>query len=366
MIIVRYADDFIIGFQHESDARRFLDEMRERLGEVCAVAASREDPAHRVRTLCGGTPQAARARQAGDLQLPGLHLHLRQDPRGQIPDQTEDPADRMRAKLKMIKEEMWRRMHQPIPVQGKWLWHVVRGYFNYHAVPTNARALHAFRHHVTDLWRRTLRRRSQKDRTHVGTDDAAGGRLAPETDDPSSLAERSLCRHTPEVGAVCGKAARTDLCGGRSVNARPYRYQCDLLHLLTSAHGTPRQFAAVRRFGRDGGEADMPRASGAGRSDENDPKRTNLVPLLGRPQSTQSFTRAVMSGGNVRPSFASAEQRTLSVNCVAPAIGNSAGFRAVQNFVYVFGCSVVPFEMARPQRHEPARQHVFYVSVDSR
>ena len=70
----------------------------------------------------------------------------------------------MRAKLKMIKEEMWRRMHQPIPAQGKWLWHVVHGYFNYHAVPTNARALDVFRHHVTDLWRRTLRRRSQKDR----------------------------------------------------------------------------------------------------------------------------------------------------------------------------------------------------------
>jgi hypothetical protein len=70
----------------------------------------------------------------------------------------------MRAKLTMIKEEMWRRMHQPIPAQGKWLWYVVNGYFNYHAVPTNARALHVFRHHITDLWRRTLRRRSQKDR----------------------------------------------------------------------------------------------------------------------------------------------------------------------------------------------------------
>src|SRR5262249_49222333 len=60
--------------------------------EVCAVTSSREDPAHRVRTLCGGTPQAARPWQAGDLQLPGLHLHLRQDSPGQIPDQKEDPA----------------------------------------------------------------------------------------------------------------------------------------------------------------------------------------------------------------------------------------------------------------------------------
>jgi RNA-directed DNA polymerase len=70
----------------------------------------------------------------------------------------------MWAKLKMIKEEMWRRMHQPIPEQGKWLGRVVSGYFDYHAVPTNGRALVAFRHHVTDLWRHTLRRRSQKDR----------------------------------------------------------------------------------------------------------------------------------------------------------------------------------------------------------
>jgi RNA-directed DNA polymerase len=70
----------------------------------------------------------------------------------------------MRSKLKMIKEELRRRMHQTIPQQGYWLWHVVNGYFNYHAVPTNARALAVFRHHVIDLWRRTLRRRSQKDR----------------------------------------------------------------------------------------------------------------------------------------------------------------------------------------------------------
>ena len=72
--------------------------------------------------------------------------------------------DRMQAKLRMIKDELRRRMHQPIPKQGRWLGRVVRGYFNYHAVPTNARALDVFRHHVTDLWRRTLRRRSQKDR----------------------------------------------------------------------------------------------------------------------------------------------------------------------------------------------------------
>ena len=70
--------------------------------------------------------------------------------------------DRMRAKLRAIKQEMRRRMHQPIPLQGKWLQLVVSSYFNYHAVPTNSRALHAFRHFVAELWQRSLRRRSQK------------------------------------------------------------------------------------------------------------------------------------------------------------------------------------------------------------
>jgi RNA-directed DNA polymerase len=71
----------------------------------------------------------------------------------------------MRAKLQEIKKELRRRMHQPIPEQGRWLKPVVSGYFNYHAVPTNSRALAAFRFYVTELWRRTLKRRSQKDPT---------------------------------------------------------------------------------------------------------------------------------------------------------------------------------------------------------
>ena len=83
---------------------------------------------------------------------------------GQFQIKRKTRADRMRAKLQEIKQELRRRMHWPIPAQGKWLRRVVRGYFNYHAVPTNGRALEVFLHHVTDLWRRTLRRRSQKDR----------------------------------------------------------------------------------------------------------------------------------------------------------------------------------------------------------
>ncbi len=91
VILVRYADDIVAGFQYEADARRFWEAMRARM------------------------------------------------------------------------EQLRRRMHAPIPAQGAWLRRVVTGFFAYHAVPTNFRALGAFRYHVMDLWRRTLRRRSQKD-----------------------------------------------------------------------------------------------------------------------------------------------------------------------------------------------------------
>ena len=83
--------------------------------------------------------------------------------RGRFQLQRKTRRDRMRATLQEIKVELRRRMHQPIREQGSWLRQVVTGHFGYYAVPTNARALSAFRHYATDLWRRTLRRRSQKD-----------------------------------------------------------------------------------------------------------------------------------------------------------------------------------------------------------
>jgi hypothetical protein len=72
--------------------------------------------------------------------------------------------DRMKVKLQEIKDELWKHMHDSIPQQGEWLRQVVRGFFAYHAVPTNANSLKAFRLHVVKLWRRILCRRSQKGR----------------------------------------------------------------------------------------------------------------------------------------------------------------------------------------------------------
>ena len=69
----------------------------------------------------------------------------------------------MTARLQEIKVQLRSRVHDANPDQGRWLKAVVTGFFAYRGVPTNTRALHAFRHHVTELWRRSLRRRSRKD-----------------------------------------------------------------------------------------------------------------------------------------------------------------------------------------------------------
>src|SRR5215204_592232 len=164
MIIVRYADDIVVGFEHEAEARRFRDAMRERLQELALSLHP-----GKTRLIEFGRRAAANRAQRG-LGKPetfcflGFTYICGRSRRGTFQLQRKSRADRMRATLRRVKDGLRRRMHQPIPVQGRWLTQVVNGYFAYHAVPTNRRALMAFRHHVTDLWRRTLRRRSQKDR----------------------------------------------------------------------------------------------------------------------------------------------------------------------------------------------------------
>jgi RNA-directed DNA polymerase len=161
MIIVRYADDIVVGFEHEADARRFWDAMRARL-EAFSLTLHPE----KTRLIEFGRHAADRRRQRGlgkpeTFNFLGFTFICGKSRRGYFLLKRKTRRDRMRAKLAEIKEEMRRRMHQPIPLQGAWLRQVVVGFFGYHAVPTNSRALLAFRHHVTELWRRTLRRRSQ-------------------------------------------------------------------------------------------------------------------------------------------------------------------------------------------------------------
>ena len=164
MIVVRYADDIVAGFEHEAEAKAFWDAMRERFERF-----GLELHGDKTRLLEFGRRAADRRRQAGlgrpeTFNFLGFTFICGKSQRGGFLLLRKTRGDRMRARLREIKTQLRERMHQAIPEQGRWLKAVVTGYFAYHAVPTNSRALGAFRHHVTGLWLRTLRRRSQKDR----------------------------------------------------------------------------------------------------------------------------------------------------------------------------------------------------------
>jgi RNA-directed DNA polymerase len=162
MIVIRYADDTIVGFQHEADARRFLDDLRERL-------ATFELDLHPEKTHPIPFGRHAKADRL-DAQTVGLgtfdflgfaHICARSNG-GRFLLKRQAMRKRMRAKLAELKEAMRRRLHQRIAEQGKWLKGVVTGYFAYHAVPTNTRSISAFRYHVIQMWLKSLRRRSQR------------------------------------------------------------------------------------------------------------------------------------------------------------------------------------------------------------
>jgi RNA-directed DNA polymerase len=162
MIIVRYADDIVVGFEHETDARRFWDAMRERLQEF-SLSLHPE----KTRLIEFGRHAAANRKRRGlgkpeTFNFLGFTFVCGKSLRGKFLLKRRSRRDRMKAKLKEIGRELRRRMHQPIPQQAAWLKQVVAGYFGYHAVPTNWAALAAFRDEVTRRWRWTLTRRSQK------------------------------------------------------------------------------------------------------------------------------------------------------------------------------------------------------------
>ncbi len=127
MVIVRWADDFIVGFQHRADAERFLAELRERFAKFGLGAKTR----------------------AGRFWVRRITI-----------------SKRMRAKLREVKDQLKARRHQPVPEQGRWLGSVVRGHRAYYAVPGNRTAVATFRTQVTRYWHEALERRSQ--RTRIG------------------------------------------------------------------------------------------------------------------------------------------------------------------------------------------------------
>ncbi|HSS47638.1 MAG TPA: group II intron reverse transcriptase/maturase [Thermoanaerobaculia bacterium] len=165
MIVVRYADDFVVGFEHREDAERFQAELSERLAKF-----GLELKAEKTRLIEFGR-FAAHKRAARGLGKPETFdflgfTHISGKNRfGRFEVRRKTIAKRMRAKLKEVKAELMRRMHLPIPEVGRWLGSVVRGHFAYYAVPGNLDAIRAFRDQVRRCWWKALGRRSQRTST---------------------------------------------------------------------------------------------------------------------------------------------------------------------------------------------------------
>jgi hypothetical protein len=165
IIIVRYADDFVMGFQYHREAERFLKEMKERFADH-----GLEIHSEKTRLIEFGRFAEANRAERGEGKpetfdfLGFTHICSRTLTGNRFIILRKTIAKRLRAKLKAVREEIIRRRHEPVPELGKWLRSVVRGHLNYFAVPGNKKALDAFRTEINKAWLYALRRRSHKAR----------------------------------------------------------------------------------------------------------------------------------------------------------------------------------------------------------
>jgi len=162
VIIVRYADDFVMGFEHRHEAEACLEALRKRLGQFDLELHPDktrliEFGRHTIDRGTGGG-----SGKAGTFDFLGFtHISAR-GRNGKFRVERRTIKKRLRSKLAEVKRELRRRMHDPVPEVGKWLGSVVQGHLRYYGVPLNSRALRQFRWRVTWLWHRTLNRRSEK------------------------------------------------------------------------------------------------------------------------------------------------------------------------------------------------------------
>jgi RNA-directed DNA polymerase len=164
VILTRFADDYVAGFQHRDDAERFLADLGERFAKFALELAPEKTRLIEFGRFAGRDRERRGLRKPETFEFLGLTHICAKDRRGRFKLKRVTSKKRMRRKLSEVKTELRRRRHLPIPDQGRWLASVLRGHYHYYAVPDNIEALNAFRHHVMRHWQRALRRRSQRHR----------------------------------------------------------------------------------------------------------------------------------------------------------------------------------------------------------
>ncbi len=164
VVAVRYVDDFIVGFEHREEAERFLAELRDRFAQFGLTLHP-----DKTRLIAFGR-QASKPRGGRGGGKPetfdflGFTHICGRSRRGEFQVRRRTMRQRMQRKLHEVRTELRRRMHDPVPEQGKWLASVVQGHCRYYGVPLNSQRLQAFRLAVIRHWHRALRRRGQQHR----------------------------------------------------------------------------------------------------------------------------------------------------------------------------------------------------------
>lgn len=162
VVIVRFSDDFVVGFQYRKDAERFYKDLVARF-----IAFNLELQSGKTRTIEFGRFAAKNRNRRGEGKpktfdfLGFTHICSKTD-KGRFIVLRHTISKRLIAKLKVLKDELRRRLHWPVPKVGKWLRVVVLGHCRYYGLPGNSRKLESFVYHLTHLWFKTLRRRSQR------------------------------------------------------------------------------------------------------------------------------------------------------------------------------------------------------------
>jgi group II intron reverse transcriptase/maturase len=164
VVAVRYADDFVVGFEHREEAEQFLNELRERFTQFGLELHPDKTRLLPFGRKAGREWRSGRGPKPGTFNFLGFTHSCGKTRKGSFIVLRRTMRKRMQLKLAEVKQELRRRMHQPIREQGVYLRSVVNGYFRYHGVPMNGSALDVFRRAVIRLWLRILRRRSQKRR----------------------------------------------------------------------------------------------------------------------------------------------------------------------------------------------------------
>jgi group II intron reverse transcriptase/maturase len=162
LVVVRYADDLVVGFQNRTDAERFLNEFRERLTKF-----GLELHPEKTRLIEFGTSAERNRKRRGEgkpetFTFLGFTHYCGKTRNGTSTIFRKTAGKRLRAKLKEIRQTLRSRMHEPVGRVGEWLRRVVNGYYLYYAVPGNLASLGVFRFRLRRMWRQILRRRSQK------------------------------------------------------------------------------------------------------------------------------------------------------------------------------------------------------------